>query len=389
MPKTTRSAAIAIVLMLLVIAAVAFLVIRKPARPPAGQAATPPAAATTRDASADDRVATVPATTTLAEAQAPPPAVVAPPPPPPANEDGLALLPSVTPPPPPAPAPAAAGDIATFVRFAADGRLLVARPSGLIEIVDLVTDQRQRVDLKLPSPRAIAVSPGGGQVAVANEKSLEVWHAASGSRSTPDGHGGDVTALAFTGDGAALVTGHASGAVKVWDVRGWTVRTTLRPDVGAVARVAVAPAGQHLAVVGTGVAVYAAGGGQPRATLAAGQAVSDAAFAPDGLTLATADAGGVTLWDTILWQKRPSPASGSAVSHVAFWGGAPLLVTAGGDGVVRAWDLATRRHVMMLSGATPPLASIALSDDGRTAAACDAAGVIVWNVDTRAPRRLK
>jgi WD40 repeat protein len=66
-----------------------------------------------------------------------------------------------------------------------------------------------------------------------------------------------------------------------------------------------------------------------------------------------------------------------------------VLVTAGADGAIRTWDMATRQQLTTLQGtAATPFTSMALSEDGGNVAAVDSSGVVVWNLSSRTPRRV-
>ena len=356
-------------------------------RPPPPPSITPTPQLKTPPPTSPAIVVTLDAPTTAPVVVAPPPASSPPPssssPP---TEDGVALLPQVKPPAAPALVEDAT-DTATFIAFAPGGRLLVARASGRLQFIDPATGQRQAIDMKLAPPRAVALSPAGDRVAVANAESADVWHVAS-SRKTHLA-GGDVTAMRF-GRGDQLYTGHAGGEVKVWTPPSWTSSTTLRPNVGGVTQIVESPASAHLAVIGAsgGVAICDVGDHAVKQRLGADQAWASVAFAPDGRTLAAAGPRGVAMWDTILWRPRPAPGGTEAATHVAFWRGGTVLVTATADGAIRIHDLATRQLMMTLGGGKGPFASIDFADDGRTIAASDANGVAIWDATTRAARQL-
>jgi WD40 repeat protein len=282
----------------------------------------------------------------------------------------------------------AAGDATAFVAFAPGGRVIIARASGRIEFVDLATGQRQPIEMKLGSPRAVALSPAGDRIAVANAESADIWHVTSSSKTHLAG--GDVTAILFA-RGGQLVTGHSGGELKIWDGPNWTNAVTLAPKVGAVAHIAQSPTTAHVAVVGAGggVAVCDIGDHQLKQRLGAEAAWTSVAFAPDGRTIAAVGAGGIAMWDTILWQKRAAPGGKEPATDVAFWRGGTVIVTAGGDGAIRIHDLATRQLLTTLrAGGNAPVTSIDLAGDGRTIAAGNAEGVTIWDAVARSSRAL-
>jgi WD40 repeat protein len=167
----------------------------------------------------------------------------------------------------------------------------------------------------------------------------------------------------------------------------------MNPKVGAVARIAQSSATAHVAVIGAsgGIAVCDLGDRSVKQRLAADQAWSALAFAPDGHTLAATGAHGTAMWDTILWQPRPAPGGKDPATHVAFWRGGTVIVTAGADGAIRIFDLATRQVLTTLSAAgagNAPIVSIDLADDGRTIAASNAAGVTIWDSVARSSRAI-
>lgn len=130
-------------------------------------------------------------------------------------------------------------------------------------------------------------------------------------------HGGPVTSVAFSPDGATLATGGGRGSTYLWDVATGKMIATLA---------------------------------DPR-----GQGVGAVAFAPDGTTLAVGDSNGYTyLWNAATrkvtttlngWYRRDGvydPAAGG-VSTVAFASpsGGTVLATGTTKGVVVLWDTAT------------------------------------------------
>jgi WD40 repeat protein len=101
---------------------------------------------------------------------------------------------------------------------------------------------------------AVAFSPDGATLATAAGPTVRLWDAATGGeRLTLRGHrrdAGSVTALAFTPDGAALLSGSIDRSVRLWDVAVGRPRKSYGWPVGKVYAVAVAPDGLTAAAAG-------------------------------------------------------------------------------------------------------------------------------------------
>jgi WD40 repeat protein/serine/threonine protein kinase len=158
-----------------------------------------------------------------------------------------------------------------------------------------------------------------------------------------EGHGGEITSLAFAPDGRTLGSAGANTA-QVWDV-----------ETGASRHVLDHP-----------------------------QRVSNLAFSPDGSLVATGcwdDA--VRLWDVKEGVERFSlRGHRDDVEAVLFLDGR-RIASAGSDGVVRIWDLAKREVVKELQGHNETVYSLALSPDGRLLASGSKDRTIrLWEVET-------
>ena len=111
-----------------------------------------------------------------------------------------------------------------------------------------------------------------------------------------------------------------------------------------------------------------------------------ASFSLDGTVLAVADANGdVLVRRTSDWKLLSRLHHDGGATAVAFGAGNRLL-TAGYDGLVRAWDWRQARQTSRFAGANGTVWGLDVSPDGKRAAAAGEDGVIrIWRLDTGAP----
>jgi WD40 repeat protein len=149
----------------------------------------------------------------------------------------------------------------------------------------------------------VAVSPDGEQLASAwsNSTKIKVWDAQTGKELlTLTGHGGSVRGVAFSADGARLVSTDMDGMMKVWDAR--TAKELLTIKSHTATGVVFSPDGMCLAgaaLEDTTVKVWDAQTGKQLLTVKGHtNRVRTVAYSPDGKRLATASVdGAVKLWD--------------------------------------------------------------------------------------------
>ncbi len=252
--------------------------------------------------------------------------------------------------------PAAAGGHAPTVLSADGGILAVGGARGTVRLWNLTT--RRHAGVPIVGGQAmtgLALSPDGRMVAVVAH-GLQLWTTATGRRTgSPVPAAGAGGPVVFSPDGSLIAAVGNDGKVRLWDAA--TQRQTGGAmSAGRPAALAFSPDGKILATVGAnGSAILWRVAtqrmiGQPMTAdpimgdqPTAGQGTASVAFGPDGTMLATAGGDGtVRLWDIATQQEVGTPmTAGTQPDYaVAFSPDGTMLATAGGDGTARAWDVA-------------------------------------------------
>jgi WD40 repeat protein len=331
------------------------------------------------------------------------------------------------------------------LKYAPDGKTL-ATASGdkTVKLWDAAT-WRELATLVHPAESVVAFSPDGKKMATGClDGVVRLWDANTGRElRTFKVAGINVFTLAFSPDGATLVTGGGGNdQVEFWDVAtakpvaavGTTGGQPSPPKNirtgGAVLSVSFSPDGQILAVAsydrtvklyssdtlqlvntfkGHNLAVdsvsfsdngrlLATGGrdgiaklwdvGVPQEPGFSARGVPlDIVFSPDGCCLATAEfhQSAVKLWDvTTRKELRSFEGHKGGANAMAFSPNGQRLVTGSAEeGAVKLWDVATGQEILTFKGHTGGIQQVAFSPDGRHLASGSADNTVkLWDVAT-------
>lgn len=228
---------------------------------------------------------------------------------------------------------------------------------------------------------AIAFSPKSESLATASSNTVRLWNASTHNLTTTlNGHTGTVKAIAFSADGAMLVSGGTDRAAVLWDMatRKEIATLILPKQTGPITAVSLAFSGdaQTIAVVfdaqesGPMVVLWdvdSKASVQLTQEGAADKRVFSVAFSPDSTLLAVTGVQKTTLWNIPTRQSVILKGDLAFVNSALFLPDGKTLVTTGNDGTLRFWDLAAQNTLKALSARAPVL-SMAISPNGATLA---------------------
>jgi WD40 repeat protein len=282
----------------------------------------------------------------------------------------------------------------TAVAFSPDGEQLAVAAQGA-ETVELwnprTVERLVTCDVKGGTVAQVAYHPRGELVAAACKISgrpgeVRVWKTDTGELvATFDGHGNGAERLAFSPDGARLLTVSGDSVATVWEV------STGRRLMAAVAdyKGPFIDTDAVFALGGTRVAyrspqLWDAATGDAVAKLRSQGHVTCLATSLDGRVLATGVAYGTVYLQDCGTGSRLSVLTGHTdrVRSIAFSADGARVLTASLDGTARLWDAGSGEQIRLFSGHESGVELAIFGPDGRRIVTSATDGTIrIWNAD--------
>ncbi len=271
--------------------------------------------------------------------------------------------------------------------FTPDGkRLLVNRLDGGITLWDIPADREvQRFEGSGQTVTRVSFAPQGNLAAIVGRKDVSIWDMASGKRvMVLTGHKQDVSSSAFSPMTGTLLTGSIDTTLRFWDLKTGKEKFSVPGHAGGVLSVAYSADGRYIASAGNDAQVHLRDGstgallktfaghiqGKGNDIYGAFTGVYDVRFSPDGKQIVSAGTdGAIKLWNIASGKEIKSLRGHDGnVTSVAFSPDGRFLASGGYDGTVRLWDVKSGKALkaMNKNNQDGSVSFVGYSPDGRS-----------------------
>lgn len=231
------------------------------------------------------------------------------------------------------------GEITSLVFLKSAGLLAVGGSKG-VALLDAQTGrQAGRIEIE-GAVKYLAASPSNALLAILSDTDPYLWDIQAKQlwKRLP---AGNVRSVAFSPDGARLVTGSPAGAARIWDTATGGEKFAI-PAGSSLATVRFSPDGRSIATGGDGLKIWSASTGQLMKKFAGDPALEWMEWSPDGRNLAvrTPDRR-LHMASVAEGNFRTGFEHNGRVNSAAFSGDGAQLVTGTADGLLRLWSVET------------------------------------------------
>ena len=190
----------------------------------------------------------------------------------------------------------------------------------------------------------VAFSPDGARILTASrDKTAKLWDAASGKLLAFFDHQGRVLQGVFSPDGSRILTANVDKQAKLWDAATGKLLTSFDHQ-GWIWRASFSPDGSRIltASADNTAKLWDAASGKLIASFQHQDEVNDATFSPDGARILTASRDRTAkLWDPASGKLLASFDHQGEVSHGTFSPDGARILTTSGDKTAKLWDAAS------------------------------------------------